>query len=155
MNWYLFLAPLEEQNIIWIFSNLEVSTLQKSMMLSELLAFAQNWGILQTRMDQRGDHIKTNFNYFQIKKWMLQTVRAEKLDKKIVVIGLISMFPTWVMVCKLSKKVHSLQFCADLSKKFKSVETIYIYASESTHYTLSENAMISRSLSHLSWDISN
>ena len=86
---------------------------------------------------------------------MLQTVRAEKLDKKIVVIGLISMFPTWVMVCKLSKKVHSLQFCADLSKKFKSVETIYIYASESTHYTLSENAMISRSLSHLSWDISN
>ena len=97
--------------------------MQKSMMLSELLAFAQNWGILQTRMDQRGDHIKTNFDYFQIKKWMLQTVRAEKLDKKIVVIGLISMFPTWVMVCKLSKKVHFLQFCADLSKKFKSVET--------------------------------
>ena len=104
---------------------------------------------------KRGDHIKINFDYFQIKKWMLQTVRAEKLDKKIVVIGLISMFPTWVMVCKLSKKVHFLQFCADLSEKSKSVEAIYIYASESSHYTLSENAVIYRSLSHCSWDISD
>ena len=59
------------------------------------------------------------------------------------------------MVCKLSKKVHFLQFCVDLSKKSKSVEAIYIYGSESTYYTLSENAMISRSLSHRSWDISN
>ena len=77
---------------------------------------------------------------------MLQTVRAEKVDKKIGVIGLVLMFPTWVVVCKLSKKVHFLQFCAELSKKCESVEAIYIYASESTHYTLSENAMISRSL---------
>ena len=37
---------------------------------------------------------------------MLQTVRAEKVDEKIAVIGLVSIFPTWVMVCKLSKKVH-------------------------------------------------
>ena len=55
---------------------------------------------------------------------MLQTVRAEKVDEKIGVIGLVSMFPTWVMVCKLSKKVHFWQFCADLSKKSKSVEAI-------------------------------
>ena len=61
---------------------------------------------------------------------MLQTVRAEKLDKKIRVICLVSMFPTWVMACKLSKKMHFLQFCADLSKKYKSVEAIHIYASE-------------------------
>ena len=86
---------------------------------------------------------------------MLQKVRAEKVDEKIGVIGLVSMFPTWVMVCKLSKKVHFLQFCADLSKKSKSVEAIYIYASESTHFTYSENATISRSLSHRSLDISN
>ena len=99
-------------------------------------------------MDQRGDHNKINFDYFQIKKWILQTVRAEKIDKKIGVICLVSMFPTWVMVCKLSKKVHFLQFCADLSEKSKSVEAIYIYASESSHYTLSENAMFSSGLSH-------
>ena len=125
------------------------------MILSESVAFAQNWGILQTRMDQRGDHNKINFDYFQIKKWILQTVRAEKIDKKIGVICLVSMFPTWVMVCKLSKKVHFLQFCADLSKKSKSVEAVHIYASENSHYTLSENAMICRGMSHCSLDISD
>ena len=71
---------------------------------------------------------------------MLQTVRVEKVDEKIGVICLVSMFPMWVMVCNLSKKVHFLQFS-------KSVETIYIYASEGSHYILSENAMIYRGLS--------
>ena len=52
---------------------------------------------------------------------------------------LVSMFPSRVIVLKLSKKVHFLQSCADLSKKPKSVKAIYIYASESSHYTLSEN----------------
>ena len=46
------------------------------------------------------------------------------------------------MVRKLSKKVHFLQFCADLSKKSKSVKAIYIYACESSRYTLSENGMV-------------
>ena len=58
--------------------------------------------------------------------------------KKNGVICLVSMFLSWVMVCKLSKKVHFLQFCANLSKKYKSAEAIYIYASESSHYTLWE-----------------
>ena len=84
---------------------------------------------------------------------MLQAVRAEKVDGKSGVICLVSMFPSWVMVCKFSKKVHFLQYCADLSKKSKSVEAIYIYATESSHYTLPENAMIHRGLSHRSWDI--
>ena len=30
--------------------------------LFKLVAFAQNWGILQTRLDQRGDHMKMNFD---------------------------------------------------------------------------------------------
>ena len=77
-----------------------------------------------------------NFDYFQIKKWMLQTVKTEKVDEKNGVIYLLSMFPSWVMVRKLSKKkVHFLQFCADLNKKSKSVEAIYTYVSESSHYT--------------------
>ena len=58
------------------------------------------------------------------------------------------------MVRKLSKKVYFLQVCADLSKKSKSVKAIYIYASESSHYTLSENGMVYRGLNHRSWDIS-
>ena len=52
------------------------------------------------------------------------------------------MFPSGVMVFKLSKKVPFLEFCADLSKKSKSVKAIYIYASERSCYALSENDII-------------
>ena len=52
--------------------------------------------------------MKMNFEYFQIQKWMLQTVRAEKVDEKNGVMCLVFMFPFRVMVFKLSKKVH---FC--------------------------------------------
>ena len=76
-----------------------------------------------------------------MKKWMLQTIRVEIVDEKNRVICLVPMFSCWVMVCKLSKKMQFLQFCADLSKKCKSAEAFYIYASESSHYPLSENAL--------------
>ena len=33
-------------------------------------------------MDQRGNHMKMNFEYFHIPKWILLTVRSEKADKK-------------------------------------------------------------------------
>ena len=72
----------------------------------------------------------------KLKKWMLQTVRAEKVDEKIGDICLVSMFPSWVMVCKLSEKGHFLQYWADLSKRSKSVKAIYIYGSESFHCTI-------------------
>ena len=74
-----------------------------------------------------------NLIYFQIQKWMLQIVRAEKVDEINGIVFLVSMFPSWVMVCKLSKKVHFLQFCSALSRKFKSVKAIYINACESSH----------------------
>ena len=48
--------------------------------------------------------MKMNFVYFQIQKWILQTVRSENVDEKNGVICLVSMFPSWVMVFKLSKK---------------------------------------------------
>ena len=44
--------------------------------------FAKIWGILQTRMYQRREHMKINCDYFYILKLMLQTVRAEELDEK-------------------------------------------------------------------------
>ena len=118
--------------------------------LSESVAFAQNAAILQIRMDLRRDHIIIDFEYFQIQKGMLQTVRADKAD---VVICLISMFPSSVMVNKLSKKGHFKQFWADVSKKSKYVKASYIYESESSHYTLSENAMVYRCLGKCLWDI--
>ena len=77
----------------------------------------------------------------------------EKVDETNGIICVISMFPSCVMVCKLSKKWYFLQLWADLSKKSKSVKAIYKYATESSHYTLSENAMVYRCLSHHSWDI--
>ena len=86
---------------------------------------------------------------------MLQIVKSGKNRWKNGVICLISMFPSWVVACKFSRKVHFLQPCADLSKKSKSVEVIYIYASESSHYTLSESSMVYSGLSHCPWDISN
>ena len=62
---------------------------------------------------------------------MLQTVRAEKVDEKNGVICLVSKFPSWVMVFKLS----------EFSKKSKSIKSVYIYASERSRYTLSENGI--------------
>ena len=38
--------------------------------------------------------------------------------------------------------MHFLQVCADLSKKSKSTKAIYIYASERSHYALSENVIV-------------
>ena len=40
------------------------------------------------------------------------------------------------MVLRFSKEVHFLQFGADLSRKPKSVKLIYIFAYESSNYTL-------------------
>ena len=48
--------------------------------------------------------MKVNFDYFQIQKLMLQTVRADKVHEKNRVISLVSMFASWVLVRKLSKK---------------------------------------------------
>ena len=58
------------------------------------------------------------------------------------VICLASMFPFLVIILKLSKKVHFFQFCADLSKKCKSIKAIYIYVSERCRYHLSENGIV-------------
>ena len=114
----------------------------------------KNWDILQTRLDQKGDHMKMNFEFFQIQKWILQTVRSEKVDEKNGVICLVSMFPSWVMVLKLSKKMHFLQFCAELSKKSKSSKAIYIYASERSLYALSENGIVYYTMTYCFGDIS-
>ena len=100
--------------------------LEKYDGLSELVAFTQNWGILQTGIGERWDHMKMSLDYFQIQNWKLQRVRAEEVDEKNGVICLTPVFPFGVMIFKLSKNVHFLQFCADLSKKPKSVEAICI-----------------------------
>ena len=64
------------------------------------------------------------------------------------------MLPSSVMVLKLSKKVQFLQFCAELSKKSKSIKTIYIYASESSRCALSENGIVYYAMTYCFGDIS-
>ena len=49
-------------------------------------------------------NLKMNLKYFQIQKWMLEADRAEKIDEKNVVICVVFIFPSWVMILKLSKK---------------------------------------------------
>ena len=85
---------------------------------------------------------------------MLQAVRGEKVDEQNGIICLVSMFPSWVWLSITEKSVF-LQFCTGPSKKSNSITAIYIYASESSYYSLSENDMVYRGLSHRSWDISN
>ena len=73
---------------------------------------------------------------------MPQTITAEKANGKNEVICLGSIFPSTVMVLKLSQNMHFLQFCADLSKKSKHIKAIYIHASERARCALSENGTV-------------
>ena len=63
------------------------------------------------------------------------------------------MFPSWVMVLKLSIKVHFLPFNADLSKKFKPIKTVYVYATERFLYALSENGIVHYAVTYRFGDI--
>ena len=55
------------------------------------------------------------------------TNRVEKVDEKNEVICLVFKFPFWVGALNLSRKVNFSPFCADFSKKPKSVKAIYIF----------------------------
>ena len=90
---------------------------------------------------KRGPY-ENEFWVFSNTKMNVTNIDSGKSRWKNGVICLASMFPSEVMVLKLSKKVHFLEFCADLSKKSKSVKAIYIYASERSCYALPENGII-------------
>ena len=74
--------------------------------------------------------------------------------KKNGIICLISMFPSWFMALKLSKTVDFLQFRADLSKKSKFIKAIYMYVSERSRYSLSENGIVYYAMIYCFGDIS-
>ena len=84
---------------------------------------------------------------------MIKTVRAEKVNKKM---GLLVHFPCllpdlWSI--KLSKKVHFLKFCADLSKKSQSLKVIYIHAAKRSCCTITENGIVYYAMTYLFGDI--
>ena len=94
-----------------------------------------------------GDDMKMNFDYFQIQKWMLLTVRAVEIDEKNGVICLLSMFPSWVKILKLSKKEHFPNFVLTSARNISQSKQV---TSEISYYTLSENYMIYKGLTHRS-----
>ena len=104
-------------------------------------------GILQTRMDQRRDLMKMNFEIFQIQKWMLQ---SSKSRWKMESFCLVFFFLDWFMVFKVPKIVHLLQICAYLSKISKSIKAFYLYLSERHGHVLLENSIFYRGLSNSS-----
>ena len=67
-------------------------------------------------------NLKTNFKYFQIQKRRLRAGTAEKVDEKNGVICVVFIFPSWVMVFKLSKKVHFFKFVLNSAKKPKMLK---------------------------------
>ena len=90
----------------------------------------------------QSNEFESNFMYFQIQKWMFQTGRAKKEDGKNGIICVVFMSPFWVMILKLSKKVHFFNFVLTSAKKPKYIKAIYIYASERSRYALSENGIV-------------
>ena len=78
---------------------------------------------------------------------MLQTVRAEKVDKKWDHLSSFHVSFLSYGLQIVQKSELFFQFCTDLSKKSKSVKAIYLCASESCLHTLSENGMVFRGLS--------
>ena len=98
-------------------------------------------------MGQSGGSHENEFWLFSNTKMNAKN-RAKKADENNGVICLVSMFSYWVMVLKLSKKVHCLLYYADFRKKSKSVKATYIYANGISYYIFSENDMSYRGLSH-------
>ena len=123
--------------------------------LSRLVAFAKKWDILKTKMDHKGDLINMNFDYFQIQKWIYQTVWVEKVDKKNSVVCLVLLFPSWVMALKFFRKLHFLQIFTDFSKTPKYVKAICILHLKvlTTHFR--KIIWFIGGLSHRSYDVIN
>ena len=83
IHFFFFLAPLGRQNMTSIFNNLRVLLSRKLWWTVRIGSFCQKLRYFQTRMDQRGDLMKTIFDYFQIQRWMLKTDK-KKLRWKIM-----------------------------------------------------------------------
>ena len=85
----LFWGPLGGQNIIWVYRLYIIWVYTQVFYRLEWTKGGTTWKIILAFSNTK----------------MLQTVRVEKVDKKNGVICLVSMFPSWFMVLKLSKKV--------------------------------------------------
>ena len=58
------------------------------------------------------------------------------------------MFPSWVMLYKLSKIVHYLQFCADASKNSMVAKVVCVCAFDIYDYSVASNGIVVGFQSH-------
>ena len=91
-----FGSQLDRKSKTWFFTllNVYVSRIERDKILISQLSLQKNSGILKTRMDQRGDPMKINFDIFQIQKLISQTIGGQKVDEINWVICLIFMSPS-------------------------------------------------------------
>ena len=148
-----FGSQLDRKSKTWFFTflNVYVSWIDRDKILISQLS-PPKFRYFADQNGPKGDPMKTNFEFFQIQKWISKTVRAQKVNERNEVICLVSFFPSWVMVLNLLKIVHFLQIRAELSKKSKSIKAIYSHSPERPHHALSESSMFHRVLSNSSRD---
>ena len=84
--------------------------------------------------EQNGPKWRPHKNEFQIQK----SGKRKQVDEKTGVIPVVSLLE----LCSLNYQKNFWQFCAELSKKSKSIKAIYIYTSESSRNALSENCIV-------------
>ena len=105
----------------WFFTflNIYVSLMDlDKILISQLSPWKP--GILQTRMDQRGDTMQMNFDNFQMQKW----VCLKGSQSRWGVICLIFMSLSRFIFIRLTKTVSFLHFFADVCKTSKAVIAI-------------------------------
>ena len=102
-----------------------------------------NWG-------EAGGHIKMNFGYFQIQKWMLQTVRAEKVDEKMGSFVYFTCFLLELCSANCPKKSIFYTFMLTSARNLSLLKQ-FTYVHLKVLITLFLK-MVYRGLSHRSWD---
>ena len=122
--------------------------------MSELVPFGQKLKYFTDHNRLKEGPRKNDFLVFSNSEMNITTARLEKGRRENRVICLVSMFPSWVMVLELSKKVRFLQFCADLSKKSRSIKAIYINVSGRSRYPLSANGFVYYVMTYCFGDVS-
>ena len=98
--------------------------------------------------------MKKKLNIFKFGIECYKQVEQKKKMKKNGVICVVFMFPSSIMILKLLKKAHLFNFVLTWANKFKYAKASYIYGSETSRYTLSENVIVCYAMTECFEDIS-
>ena len=121
------MAPTGGQNII------------NNLVTSLCLLSRKVWSAEKYFTDQNGPKRGNEFWVFSNSDINITNSWAEKVDEKNGIICLVSMFPSWFMVLKLSKKEH---FCNFVLSSARNLSLLKLYGSERSRYALSENGSV-------------